>query len=236
MARVLPHLAPLRDLVGSSLFRSRGGVDESDSEAEELEDSAIPAPIPHSDLFGTFSFKLPNLRAQARVLDSLGAAVSRLVQDDSSAPAALPRDAIGPFAAEGGLSLSPQHSPDDHSWHALLPSRHPSLRECQSRADVCAVCLDEFSPRRRICRLQCGHEFHGSCLLTWLQRSELCPLCKRSARPRPHGDERAAPAHERDRANFYVMSTILDHAGEHGASLSFVADWLSLILREDVVR
>jgi hypothetical protein len=46
---------------------------------------------------------------------------------------------------------------------------------------ACAICLDEFEEGLEIKRLDCSHAFHISCIDPWLQnRSDLCPICKRS--------------------------------------------------------
>ena len=43
--------------------------------------------------------------------------------------------------------------------------------------NVCAVCLDEYVYQTKVLRLDCGHEFHINCIMTWLKHSNKCPLC-----------------------------------------------------------
>jgi hypothetical protein len=44
-------------------------------------------------------------------------------------------------------------------------------------ANECSICLDEFG-EKNICITECGHKYHTSCLMTWLQKEETCPNCK----------------------------------------------------------
>ncbi|KAK2975088.1 hypothetical protein RJ640_014450 [Escallonia rubra] len=43
----------------------------------------------------------------------------------------------------------------------------------------CVVCLQELvSAGQEIARMPCRHMFHGDCVVQWLERSHLCPLCR----------------------------------------------------------
>lgn len=44
----------------------------------------------------------------------------------------------------------------------------------------CAVCLEDFNAKEKIKILPCHHGFHGECIDEWLERSDLCPICKAS--------------------------------------------------------
>ena len=45
----------------------------------------------------------------------------------------------------------------------------------------CSICLNDFKPDDILIRFSCKeHIFHKSCLLTWLEKSDICPLCKKS--------------------------------------------------------
>lgn len=45
----------------------------------------------------------------------------------------------------------------------------------------CAICLEEYKNRKKLGRLTCTHEFHLICIKTWLQKKDICPICKTSA-------------------------------------------------------
>ena len=45
-------------------------------------------------------------------------------------------------------------------------------------AGDCSVCCDELRGETEVRRLPCGHVFHKSCILNWLQLTNSCPLCR----------------------------------------------------------
>jgi len=49
----------------------------------------------------------------------------------------------------------------------------------------CPICLDPL--RENIYTLQCNpnHQFHRSCITTWLQTNSTCPLCRTNIQPDP---------------------------------------------------
>ncbi|CAN0916670.1 E3 ubiquitin-protein ligase synoviolin B [Linum grandiflorum] len=45
--------------------------------------------------------------------------------------------------------------------------------------DCCAICLEEMdSGEGKVIRLDCRHLFHEICLVSWIRRSNCCPLCR----------------------------------------------------------
>lgn len=43
----------------------------------------------------------------------------------------------------------------------------------------CCVCYEELKEGgKEVSRIGCGHVYHKSCILTWVQRSDSCPLCR----------------------------------------------------------
>ena len=50
------------------------------------------------------------------------------------------------------------------------------LMEEQNRQ--CAVCFGNCHVGHRMCRLPCGHLFHGSCIGPWLYKRCTCPVCR----------------------------------------------------------
>lgn len=43
---------------------------------------------------------------------------------------------------------------------------------------LCAICLQEFVRGLHVTCLPCFHFFHGDCILNWLNKSKVCPLCR----------------------------------------------------------
>lgn len=54
--------------------------------------------------------------------------------------------------------------------------------------DSCAICLDDFTNVDRLKVLPCRHGFHTPCIDQWLERSDLCPICKHSVLEVPEDD------------------------------------------------
>ena len=53
----------------------------------------------------------------------------------------------------------------------------PSADELERYNDLCIVCREDLMNRN--CRkLPCGHIYHTSCLKSWFQRKQSCPLCR----------------------------------------------------------
>jgi Ring finger domain len=42
----------------------------------------------------------------------------------------------------------------------------------------CTICMDTLQDGDRVGSMHCHHVFHADCLKAWLQRRNLCPLCK----------------------------------------------------------
>ena len=52
------------------------------------------------------------------------------------------------------------------------------LKYSSRKEDSCAICLKKFKGTDIIKEFCCKHIFHKKCLLKWLQKSNICPLCK----------------------------------------------------------
>ncbi|KAK1263270.1 E3 ubiquitin-protein ligase RING1 [Acorus gramineus] len=44
--------------------------------------------------------------------------------------------------------------------------------------DDCRVCFDDFIVGSEVMRMPCGHLFHRDCILKWLEKSGVCPMCR----------------------------------------------------------
>jgi len=55
-----------------------------------------------------------------------------------------------------------------------------SIHSKEADSHTCPVCTDSYAPGDTIIRLPlCGHVFHESCALAWLQSHNTCPFCRK---------------------------------------------------------
>ena len=59
---------------------------------------------------------------------------------------------------------------------------------------TCNICLDNFEIGNTLRILECNHEFHEECILTWLKSNNTCPICR-------HELESNDPNYERRKNN-----------------------------------
>uniref|UniRef100_A0A0V0IRQ1 RING-type E3 ubiquitin transferase n=1 Tax=Solanum chacoense TaxID=4108 RepID=A0A0V0IRQ1_SOLCH len=50
-----------------------------------------------------------------------------------------------------------------------------------SNTDPCCICREEYTSGDYMGILDCGHEFHSSCIKQWLILKNVCPICKMTA-------------------------------------------------------
>ncbi|KAK7199176.1 Zinc finger C3HC4 type (RING finger) containing protein [Novymonas esmeraldas] len=60
---------------------------------------------------------------------------------------------------------------------AAAPSPHKPSVAASDDADVCCICLEEYTSDNPMFRGACQHHFHLPCLMEWKQRSNSCPMC-----------------------------------------------------------
>ncbi|KAI7754832.1 hypothetical protein M8C21_018925 [Ambrosia artemisiifolia] len=51
----------------------------------------------------------------------------------------------------------------------------------QPDAEPCCICQEEYTNGDDLGALDCGHDFHTSCIKQWLLQKNLCPVCKSTA-------------------------------------------------------
>jgi E3 ubiquitin-protein ligase synoviolin len=60
---------------------------------------------------------------------------------------------------------------------------------------TCIICRDDMVDTEALKKLACGHVFHLSCLQSWLERQQTCPICRSDIfRSRPSPTPEPAPA------------------------------------------
>ncbi|KAJ3335575.1 hypothetical protein HDU93_004970 [Gonapodya sp. JEL0774] len=84
--------------------------------------------------------------------------------------------------ASSSATMSPRTHPHLPVIRPSRPPTPPSPTSSMSSEDLCAICLDHFSPGDRLRPLPCGHDFHPPCVDQWLiERRRVCPVCKQDA-------------------------------------------------------
>jgi len=88
------------------------------------------------------------------------------------------RNAVQQAEQNGGrqrLDPAPQEVLD--AIEVLEPDAH-NFEEMRQAAQ-CVICCADFEAHERLSRLPgCGHLFHDSCVMQWLERSSNCPICR----------------------------------------------------------
>ncbi|XWS23692.1 hypothetical protein CRYUN_Cryun28dG0036700 [Craigia yunnanensis] len=51
-----------------------------------------------------------------------------------------------------------------------------ALENVSGLGSECVICLGNFAKQAK--RMPCGHVYHGDCIVQWLEKSHLCPLCR----------------------------------------------------------
>lgn len=82
--------------------------------------------------------------------------------------------AAGPSMLRRSSGLSP-------AMIASLPTT--KYDPSSSSEECCAICLVEYQPDQEIRKLGCGHEFHFSCVDSWLANNASCPACRAEVTP-----------------------------------------------------
>ncbi|KAF0690626.1 Aste57867_17994 [Aphanomyces stellatus] len=50
-----------------------------------------------------------------------------------------------------------------------------------SEDDDCPICLCEFEADQALLHMGCGHSFHKSCVMQWLELKMSCPICRQTS-------------------------------------------------------
>ncbi|KAL0416899.1 UNVERIFIED_CONTAM: putative E3 ubiquitin-protein ligase HIP1 [Sesamum latifolium] len=85
-----------------------------------------------------------------------------------------------------GTAPGRENAERDGGLSERLILKYLKTRDCRrgevsndGEAKMCVVCQDDLCQENtRIGVLDCGHEYHASCIRQWLQQKNTCPLCK----------------------------------------------------------
>ncbi|KAK4378444.1 hypothetical protein RND71_000306 [Anisodus tanguticus] len=65
--------------------------------------------------------------------------------------------------------------------HMKQRKHEPIHGESSLNMEPCCICREEYTTGDEMGMLDCGHEFHSSCIKQWLMLKNLCPICKMTA-------------------------------------------------------
>ena len=63
----------------------------------------------------------------------------------------------------------------------LIQIELDELTNLTNNEGCCAICLETYEIERdenNVCKINCNHNFHNSCINTWLNRHNTCPMCR----------------------------------------------------------
>ena len=61
-----------------------------------------------------------------------------------------------------------------------ISNRYFEISEKRNKDDheSCSICRNNLKKNDLVCMTKCNHYFHCSCLVTWLNRNDSCPICR----------------------------------------------------------
>lgn len=88
----------------------------------------------------------------------------------------------------------------------------------------CSICLDEMNEHGGCTTLECGHQFHVNCIVSWFRRGpSTCPMC-RSVPPANEGGQQPDGYHDSN-ARFYINKRLGARRGAPRLLAEMVKKW-----------
>jgi hypothetical protein len=72
---------------------------------------------------------------------------------------------------------------------------------------TCNICLEGFQLGNILRVLECKHEFHENCIITWLKSRNTCPICRHELESNDPNYERRKHSHRENLRNFHRSNT-----------------------------
>ena len=72
---------------------------------------------------------------------------------------------------------------------------------------TCNICLEGFEIGNILRVLECKHEFHETCIITWLKSRNTCPVCRHELESNDPNYERRKHNHRENLRNYHRNSS-----------------------------
>jgi len=70
------------------------------------------------------------------------------------------------------------NSNNDSLFNQLPVHKFNDVDKLEENKKECVICMEKFIKNDEIITLPCIHMFHKNCIKNWLDRSNICPICK----------------------------------------------------------
>ena len=89
-----------------------------------------------------------------------------------------------------------------------LPKIEVNKENINNYKDItCNICLEGFGIGNILRVLECQHEFHENCIITWLKNRNTCPVCRHELESNDPNYERRKNNHRQNLRNFHRNNT-----------------------------
>ena len=85
---------------------------------------------------------------------------------------------------------------------------------------TCNICLEGFTEGNVLRVLECNHEFHENCIITWLKQRNTCPVCRHELESNDPNYERRKNNHRENLRNFHRNNTNNNNNNNNGGGSS----------------
>ncbi|GAB4861710.1 Probable E3 ubiquitin-protein ligase rhb1a [Ancistrocladus abbreviatus] len=138
-----------------------------------------PAPIPFNVLFGRPQTPVGALRSPGRKGgDDVGESTeSGPVRETVAAESLEVLASPHPHKKTQGKTLADILLASPRKSDVETPKAYEPNKLATEEEDVCPICLEEYDAENPKMITNCEHDFHLSCILDWMERSDSCPVC-----------------------------------------------------------